>query len=94
MINIFDLTGITTPGQSGLGSNGNERVFHIPQISRTEAHHYQIQFSVISRTLLGEGVLLFCTDAVSVFSSPQLTGLRITKIKKTQQKQRKDHWYT
>ena len=31
------LTGTTTLGQSGPGSNGNEGVFHIPQSSRTEA---------------------------------------------------------
>ena len=29
------LTGATTPGQSGPGSNGNEGVLHIPQGSRT-----------------------------------------------------------
>ena len=28
------LTGATTPGQSGPGINGNERVLHIPQGSR------------------------------------------------------------
>ena len=31
------LTGTTTPDQSGTGSNGNERVLHIPQSSRTRA---------------------------------------------------------
>ena len=31
------LTGIITPGQSGPGSNSNERVLHIPQNSKTEA---------------------------------------------------------
>ena len=31
------LSGATTLGQSGPGSNGNERVFHIPQSSRTGA---------------------------------------------------------
>ena len=29
------LTGRTTPGQGRPGSNGNERVLHIPQSSRT-----------------------------------------------------------
>ena len=29
------LTGTTTRGKSGPGSNGNEEIFHIPQISRT-----------------------------------------------------------
>ena len=28
------LSGATTPGQSGPGSNGNQGVLHIPQISR------------------------------------------------------------
>ena len=31
------LTGTTTPGQSGPGSNGWEGVLHIPQISNTGA---------------------------------------------------------
>ena len=30
-------SGVTTPGQSGSGSNGNEGVLHIPQSSRTGA---------------------------------------------------------
>ena len=29
--------GVTTPGQSGSGSNGNEGVLHIPQISKAGA---------------------------------------------------------
>ena len=31
------LSGATTPGQSGLGSNGNEELLHIPQISKAGA---------------------------------------------------------
>ena len=31
------LTGTTTPDQSGSGSNGNDRVLHTSQISRTGA---------------------------------------------------------
>ena len=31
------LSGVTNPGQSGTGSNDNEEVFHIPQISMAEA---------------------------------------------------------
>ena len=31
------LTGTTSPGLSGTGSNSNEGVLHIPQISRTRA---------------------------------------------------------
>ena len=46
--NVFDsknmtLTGYTTPDQSGPGSNGNEGVFHTPQISRTGAFSYAVQ---------------------------------------------------
>ena len=33
----FNLTGTTTPGQSGYESNGKEGVLHIPQSSRTVA---------------------------------------------------------
>ena len=32
------LIGITTPGQSGPKSNGNERVLHTPQIPELESH--------------------------------------------------------
>ena len=31
------ITGTITPGQGGLGSNGNERVFYTSKSSRTEA---------------------------------------------------------
>ena len=31
------LSGATTPGQSELGTNGNEAVLHIPQISKARA---------------------------------------------------------
>ena len=33
------LSGATTPGQSGRGSNGNERVHHTPQATWLEPHH-------------------------------------------------------
>ena len=33
------LTGTTTLGQSGPGSNGNEGVLHIPQTPRLELHY-------------------------------------------------------
>ena len=46
------LSGTTTPGQSGPGSNGNEGVVHIPQSSRTGASPIR-WFSVISRPLVG-----------------------------------------
>ena len=58
------LSGVTTPGQNGAGSNFNEGVFHIPQSLTIRL------FSVISRTFVGE-VLLLCRDAVGVFCSPR-----------------------
>ena len=44
------LTGTTTPGQGRPKSNGNEGVLHIPKTLGMK-FHYQMQFSVISRTL-------------------------------------------
>ena len=41
-------------GQSELSSNGNEGLLQIPKALGKELHH-QMQFSVISRTLFGEG---------------------------------------
>ena len=43
------LSGTTSLGKSGPGSNGYEGVLHIPQSFSTGAH--QVQFSVIFRTL-------------------------------------------
>ena len=57
------LSGATTPSQSGPGSDGNEGVLHIPQSLNIRL------FSVISRTLVGEGVLPLCRGAVHVFYS-------------------------
>ena len=45
------LSGATTLGQSGPGSNGNEGVLHIPQSSSNTGT--STLFSVISRTLVG-----------------------------------------
>ena len=42
------LSVVTTPGQSGPKSNGNERVHHIPHCSLTMSY-----FGVTSRTLIG-----------------------------------------
>ena len=39
------LTGTTTPGQSGTGSNGNKRVLHSPQSSRTETRYSLVSYS-------------------------------------------------
>ena len=60
--------GTTTPGQSGPGNNGYEGVLYIPQNSLLELDH-QMQFSVISRTLV-RGILLLCKDAIGIFYSP------------------------
>ena len=40
------LTGISTSGQSGPESNGNEGVLHIPQVLKLEPH-YRMQFNAI-----------------------------------------------
>ena len=61
------LSGATTPGQSGLGSDGNEGVLHIPQrssITGTSSSDCHIQGH-----LLGVGVLLLCREAVPVYST-------------------------
>ena len=64
------LLGATIPGQKGAGSNGNEGVLHIPQISKAEV------LPSDDLTLFDVwGVLLLCRDAVSVFYSSSRTGL-------------------
>ena len=60
------LLGATTPGQSRPGSDGNEGVLRIPQISRiTEASPSVCLVSYPGHLL--EGVLLLCRDPVDVF---------------------------
>ena len=66
---IGPLSVATTPGQSGPGSNGNEGVLRIPQSSRITGTSSSDFFIVISRTLVGEGVLPLCREAVGVFYS-------------------------
>ena len=64
------LSGATTPGQSGHGSEGHKWILRIPQ--SLTLHYWSLTvrlFSVISRTLFG-GVLLLCSEAVGVFFSP------------------------
>ena len=58
------LSGATTQGQSGHGSNGNEGVLRIPQGPSIYWDLTIRLFSVISRTLI-EGLPL-CRGAVSV----------------------------
>ena len=60
------LSGATTPGQSGYGSDDNEAILRIPQITIR-------LFSVVSKTLVGETLPLFRV-AVSVFYSPSQRG--------------------
>ena len=64
------LSGATTPGQSGPGSNGNEGVLHIPQsssITGTPPSDHLVSYPGHS---LGGGVLSRCRGAISVFYSP------------------------
>ena len=62
-------------GQSGPGSNGNERVLHIPQSSRTEASPLDGLVSYPGN-LLGK-VLPLCKDAVGVFYSSSQLGWKL-----------------
>ena len=62
-------SGATTPGQSRLGSVGNEGVFRIPQssnITRTSPSYCLVSYQGQS---LGRGLTL-CRDAVGVFYNP------------------------
>ena len=62
------LSDATTLGQSGAGSDGNERVLRIPQSSNiTESSPFDCLESYLGHSL-GE-VLPFYRDAVSVFRS-------------------------
>ena len=68
------ISGATTPGQSGPGSNGNEGVLCITHYSNLTIR----LFSVITWTLIGKEVLSLCRVAVSVFYSPsQLSKFKI-----------------
>ena len=62
------LTGTTTLGHSGLGSNGNERELNITQSSRTRASPSDGLMSYQGQSL-GGGVLPLCRNAVSIFYS-------------------------
>ena len=61
-------SGVTTPDRSGPGSNGNEGVLHIHQISKDRVS--PSDSLMLSRRLFVFVLLLLCRDAVSVFSSP------------------------
>ena len=70
------LTGTTTPGQSGPGSNCNEGVFYIPQSSRIGASSSDNLVSYPGH-MLWEGVIFLCRDAVSIFYTPANRAKRI-----------------
>ena len=66
------LSGATTPGWSGPGSNGNEGALHIPQSSKTGASPSDCLMSYPGHLLGWVDVLLLSRDAVSVFYSSSL----------------------
>ena len=61
------LSGATTPGQRGLEKNGNEKVSHIPQISKTGALLSDGLVSYPGHSL--REALPFCRGAVGVIYS-------------------------
>ena len=67
------LSGATTSGQSGPGSDGNEGVLRIPQSSSTAGTSPSDCLVSYPGHLLG-GVLPLCRGAVSVFYSPSRLG--------------------
>ena len=71
---IGPLSGATTPGQSGPGSDGNEGVLRIPQrssIAGTSPSDCLVSY--LGHSSVG-GVLLLCREAVGVFYSPSRLG--------------------
>ena len=67
------LSSATYPGQSGLGSNGNERVLCIPQSSSITGTSPSDCFVSYTGHSLG-GILPFCRGALGVFYSPSRLG--------------------
>ena len=69
------LSGATTPGQSGPGSNGNEGVLRIPQsssIAGTSPSDCLVSYQDGHR--VGGEFLLLYREAVGVFYSPSKLG--------------------
>ena len=60
------LLGAITPGQSGPGSNGNERVLYIPQISKVEGLLSNCLMSYLAHSL---GDFYPSAEIQSVFST-------------------------
>ena len=76
------LSGATTPGQNGPGSDGNEGVLRIPQsssITGTSPSDCLVSYPGHS---LWEGVTL-SREAVGVFYSPSRVGKLILSVSKT-----------
>ena len=68
------LSGATTPGQSGRGSNGNEGVLRIPQSPSITGTSLSDRSASYPGYSLGGGVLTLCRGAVGVFFSPSRLG--------------------
>ena len=64
------LSGATTPGQRGPGSDGNEEVLHIPQSSSTAVTSPSDCLMSYPGHSLGGEVLPLCRGTVNVFYSP------------------------
>ena len=71
---IGPISGTTTPGQSGPGSDDNKGVLHIPQSSSITGTSPSDCLVSYSRHSLGGGVLPLCRGAVSIFYSPSRLG--------------------
>ena len=74
MLLVRALSGATTPGQSGPGSDGNEGVLRIPQISSTAGTSPSDCLVSYPGHSLGGRVLPLCRGAVSLFYSPSRLG--------------------
>ena len=69
------LSGATTLGQSGPGSNGNEEVFHIPEaVALLEPQHQMVLCHIQDTLREGRG-LIFLQRYSQCISQSQLTGL-------------------
>ena len=61
------LSGVSTSGQNGPESDGNEKVLCIPQSSSITGASLLNCLVSYTGHWFGEGVLTFCRDAVGVF---------------------------
>ena len=75
MQSYLTITGTTTLGQSGLGSNGYEGVFYIFQSSRTGTSSSDPVYCHIKGACWEwGGVLHDCIDIIGIFYSPRWLG--------------------